>query len=261
MLKKIFLFLIFLFLIFIALNGCSKNETATEPVATPTNTPAPGTISGVLSGLPANIAPYTVFVDNDLNKANGTITEVSGTYSSGNGTQPYSVTVTGGTYYVYAFLDLNYNGIPEPLEYFGVYGATYPAYPGAPNVSVNGGIITADITMVSATANCYGTITLPADGAGNTYTIIADLDGDGNTTDDFITMVSSTVSGTSLPYLILIPFPCSFYIYCVVDMDGSGGSPNTGDFVGIYGGFPGTPITITDLSVLNGPYNFSLTVY
>ena len=245
-------------LILIAGFGCAKSESPAEPAPTATPTPQDGTVSGTLSGLPASPAPYYVYIDNDLIEANGFITQGAGVYTSGTGTQAYSVTVSGGTYYVYAFADLNSNGVPETGEYFGNYGAAYPLYPSSAGVSVDGGISTADISMAAATANLSGTITLPGDATGKTYTMVADLDGDGETSDDFVTVYSNAASGATIPYSITIPYACTFYLYCVVDMDGSGGAPNTGDYIGVYQTFPtGTPITITDLSASNGPYDFA----
>ncbi len=246
------------FLLF-ALSNCSK-ESSPEPAPTPTNTPAPGTIAGTLTGLPDSNGYYVMYVDTDLNMGNGIVTKVEGSYT-GAGSQAYSVTVTGGTFYVYAILDVNYNGIPDVGDYLGVYGATYPSYPTNKNVSVNGNTATAYISMASAIVNMYGTITLPASVMNKQYRIIVDLDGNLATTNDFLTGEIAMVAGDTINYSIVEPFPTTVYIYCYVDVDDSG-DLNTGDYVGIYQTLPsGTPVSITNLGTLNGQYNFTLAVY
>jgi len=242
------------------LSNCSK-ESGPEPVPTPTNTPVPGTIAGTLTGLPVSNGYYVVYVDTDLNIGNGIVTKVEGLYNTGSGSQAYSVTVTGGTFYVYAILDTDYNGAPDAGDYLGVHGATYPSYPANKNVSVNGNIATADITMAAAIANMYGAITLPMSVSNKQYKIIVDLDGNYTTINDYLTFETALVAGDTINYSIVEPFPTTVYIYCYVDVDDSG-DLNTGDYVGIYQTLPtGTPISITNLGTLNGPYNFTLVEY
>lgn len=236
--------------------------TAT-PTATPTSTPAPGSVVGNLL-LPSSQSGFTyqVLVDNDINYANGVVNMTVGTCPAAT-TIPYSMTVSAGTYYVYAVIKSASAPTMPPIagDYLGVNGATYPAYPASANVVVNWGMTTGgtDINMILAANNVYGTMTMPANSNG--MNILIALDDDGNVSNGGIVTLEikqiSGMTGTTYNYSTLCFVPGSFYIFAMVDNDASGlpGAPTTGDYLSFT---PTGPVTI-DPAMMNGPHNLTLT--
>ncbi len=268
--KKIILFLILclsvvLFIIF----GCSKSESPTTPAAptatlTPTatfvstSTPAPSpNISGNLF-LPASASgkQFAVIADNDNNTANGYVSSLIGICPAATNFN-YSIQVPNGTYYVYAYVDVNNSGLTGPggLDYYGMYGSQV--------TTPNGGV---DITLTQLPITVTLNITQPGNAAGNsaffglftgnTYEILnagpvagGDLACPSGTNYNVTFTVNPADAGT-------------YYLIGFVDVDGSCGSnptncfPQEGDYLKIYGGsgvnWPASPnVTINNDITLN----------
>jgi hypothetical protein len=230
--------------------GSGKNITCVmfpslTPAPTPTLVPAPtpggstGTVSGTIN-VPAGQAgkDMKVVIDMDFSPDNpNTLAQITLTVTD-NSAHTYDYTFTGiptGTYYVYTAC-MNHNSPLLPGDALGVYGSTYPSFPASRNVTVNNGAITtANITMVVATANVTGRMYLPGNAAGKTYYVVIDSDTNGGNNGQ-VGMAYGIVP-TSNPYVdysMVLPLPGNWYIYGGVDMDGSGGAPNCGDYFGFY---------------------------
>ena len=78
-----------------------------------------------------------------------------------------------------------------------------------------------------------GTVTLPASVTTETYAVYIDNNANGG--DGYIWMAGGTISGSAIPYSISEVDAGTYFIYCLVDVDDSGG-PTAGDYAGIYGG-------------------------
>lgn len=215
----------------------------TYPVTyqTPTPVPTPYGGSGEISGtitIPAgqNTKTLMLFIDMDLNPNNGNeLTKTAETVISTDNAGTFDYTVTGlpvGTYYVYAAATTG--GPVESGDPVGIYGTTYPVFPGSPNVSVtDSGNTQADITMVVTTANLWGRMYLPAAAPGKNYYVLLDTDTDGS--NGFISLATGVCGGSPyVDYSLAVPLPGNYYVYGYVDVDSSGGAPNCGDYIGFY---------------------------
>ncbi|ACL70752.1 Ig-like domain-containing protein [Halothermothrix orenii] len=86
---------------------------------------------------------YIVFIDTDTDSGNGQEAFIAGEYTNKDQIS-YSASVTPGTYYVYAMVDLDNNS--EYVEAMGYYGVTPPDIPGEPNAVIpESGSVTLDI--------------------------------------------------------------------------------------------------------------------
>jgi uncharacterized protein (DUF2141 family) len=164
--------------------------------------------------------------------------------------------VPDGTYYIYAYVDINNSGLTGPggLDYFGVYASN-------PVTTPNGGV---DIYLMQLPMTVTLNVTLPGSAPGKYgfFTIFAD--------NDYNTLSGEPVAGTE----IICPSGTSFqviftvapedagtyYLTGMVDADGScsdkGCFPQAGDYLKIYGGsgvnWPASPnVTINNDITLN----------
>ncbi|HRU40315.1 MAG TPA: hypothetical protein P5511_10595, partial [Candidatus Goldiibacteriota bacterium] len=166
-----------------------------------------------------------------------------------------------GSVYVYAVVKsssaLQYP--PKQGDYIGIYGYDWPSLPSVPNVvsaanTMTGGI---NINMTAAVNNVTGTITFPAGADYSDILLALDSDGDGSNGGIVFLDINQIPGGTGTEYGygLLCIFPGSWYIYGMVDNDGSGlpGAPTSTDFVGQTG-----PHSMDPASA-NGPYNFTWT--
>ncbi|MGD8306739.1 MAG: hypothetical protein PVF17_08810 [Ignavibacteria bacterium] len=107
-----------------------------------------------------------------------------------------------------------------------------------------------------------GTLTLPAVANGKTFAVIIDNDSDGD--NGFLYSVTGTCSsGTTLNYSINNVAEGNYYIYAVVFVVGdTTQGPQTGDYLGIYGGTISNPPTSRNASVpSSGTVTFNITLY
>jgi hypothetical protein len=217
--------------------GCSK---------TPSNPgPTYGAISGTIS-LPAGPNQsgkmWEVIVDTDLTHSNGITRMVYGICNSSM-TVPFSVTAAAGSYYVYGMVKVTSGAQDTPCggDFVGVNGALWPLFPGTAGVDVVNGETTSgvDITLIVASDNVTGTLTLPLNAEGKNYLVFIDDDGNGgNGGIEYLRIRNiSGSSGTTYAYSALLMFPGTFYITAQVDVNNSGlpGSPNGGDYAGQRG--------------------------
>ncbi len=242
-------------LIFILIFGCNKTKTPSTPgdvqptatitytftatssaTATATATPVTGTVTGSII-LPSDKSgwEYTVFIDSDLNTANGIINRIIGVCNSSLAI-PYSMTATSGTFYVYGAVLSDPSKGPRLNDLAGVYGTTFPVFPVSPNVNVITGSVTSgvDINMAAITNNVSGTITLPAPVTAKAYVVI--LDTDMNPSNGYYSADTGLVSGSSRNYALAAVLPLDYYIYALVDRDSSGleTGATSGDYYGYY---------------------------
>ena len=234
--------------------------TATITV-TMTSTPNYGTLSGNLV-LPAaqNGVIYTVLVDTDMNFANGINTMIMGLCGS-SASVPYSLTITPGSYYVYALVKTAgcAECPPEAGDYLGWLGAVYPANPAAANtvITANNTLSGQNINMVQAVNNVYGSVITSTNCDTKNILIAADTDADPAAGVFYLKV--APVSGTTgigpyyYSYGALCYFPGSFYFTALIASNGHAlpGAPEPGDFAGNTGAH-----TI-DPAVSNGPFDIT----
>lgn len=241
------------------------------PTFTPTNTAIPtitptqitaGTITGNLI-LPAaqNGDMWWIGVDDDLNPLNGLKANAEGLCGASTNV-PYTINnVPAGTYYVYAWIDANGSQMDgcDVGDYFGVYGATYPNFPGAPNVTVIGGNTTSNININMGVGNANVTckVNFPGDAAGADGGCVVDNDTDGGNGYLSLHFVPSFPSGTSYTFQLCVPLPGTYYIYSLVDKvdppDINQG-PQSGDYFGQY------PTAVYIIPSNNYSFTFNTTI-
>lgn len=248
----------------------TATNTAVIPGGTvtiaPTSTPNPsGNLSGNLT-LPAAASGKTfqVIVFSSIADliSGGTTYNFSGVCGASTTIAYGPIAVPTGTYFVIGVVDNDNSGqAPTVGDYIGVYGTTYPTWPGAANVVIADATpVTANITLATANKNLSGTLTLPYAVAGRTYVVILDSDtngGNGHVTAEFGVCGTST----SVSYSMLSPLPGTFYLYAIVDITGfltGGGGPISGDYYGIYGGDPG--VSFTTNPSINDTKNITLSI-
>ena len=223
----------------------THSSTATQsPTNTieATSTPNPsGNLSGTLT-LPAAAVgkSFGVTVVSDLSSiGSGTTYDYKGICGAGTSISYGPMAVPTGTYYIVAYVDKDDSGgAPNAGDNVGVHGTTYPTWPGAANVIIADSTpVTKNVTLVAATNNLSGTLTLPAAAFGKVYAVILDTDTDGGNGYLSATMGACGLS-TSVTYNMLCPIPGYYHLYAVVDntgfMNGGGGGPTTGDYFGFY---------------------------
>ena len=248
----------------------TATNTAVIPGGTvtviPTSTPNPsGNLSGTLT-LPAAASgkQYNITIVANISDliSGGTTYHATGVCGSNTTVSYGPIAVPTGTYFVIAVVDTDNSGqAPTVGDYIGVHGTTYPTWPGAANVSItNTDPVTADVTLVAATNNLSGTLTLPAAIPGRTYVVILDNDTDGS--NGYITTKYGVCgTGVSVNYSMLSPLPGNYYLYAIVDITGfllGGGGPTNGDYLGFYGG--DTPATFLANPNINDIKNITLNI-
>lgn len=285
--KRLFLFLITVFtVVLFVIFGCSKSESPTKPTTqtatpivtqVPTSTAVPTAnvnISGTLY-LPfvANGKQYKVVVDNDTNISNGVEAELIGVCGSSTAID-YSMAVTAGTYYVYAFVDVNNSGLISAggLDYYGIYG-------GEPGTQVLTPATLVNINLAQLPITVTLNVTQPGNASGrqgffgiflnNDYSIIS--------TGPVAGVGIICPSGTSyqITFTVSPDDAGTYYLFGFVDVDGSCGGmgclPQEGDYLKVYGGsgvnWPASPnVTINgditlNLALVNVIPNVSGTAY
>ena len=250
--------------------GGTPTSTITPGGPTFTFTATPCAISGtVIMPAVSNGIGWYVLIDNDSDGGNGAPVMITGT-TTGSNQFVYNAMVSPGTYYIYAVVDLSgqvtVSG-PKPGDYMGYFGAIPPLNPpGAPNVSASclgiydfnldiippagsptftitpGGpsaTSTATVTITPQLANVSGTITMPAVSSGKDWFVLFDDDVDGG--NGFAFVATGTTSGTNQFAYNTEAAPGTYYVYAVVDENGTGmpSGPVSGDYAGVYGGGPG----------------------
>ncbi len=262
--KKLLLFMLVFFMIILISVDCSKKSQSTTPnTPVATATPVGGTISGNII-LPAAELGVTwqVLVDTDMNFNNGITNMVVGICPLGATSIPYSVTAPAGTYYVYALVKTAGALTSPPIagDLLGWDGALYPASPSSAGVILNSQqqLAGQNITMVAATSNVSGTITMPANANGLPIILIISPTTNPAVAEFYVNVTPvAGMTGTTYNYSTLCYMPGSFYITAQVSGDGSGlpRPPKTGDYVGQ------SVQETMDPTLSNGPYNFSLTTF
>jgi len=193
MIKKLFSIL-FLGIIFISVNlstGCTSKGPA-GPASTPTRVPVVNvtgsiTLPAAQTGKTIMVAFYSSLAD--LGSPNNTFT---GTCTSNP--MPYSLTVSAGSYYIIAVVDVDNNSMylsPNAGDYVGVYGVTWPAWPASKNAAVSTTTSAFDLTLVTAVNNISGTITIPSDQTGKEFWVFLDQDTNGGNSNYVCTDVVS----------------------------------------------------------------------
>jgi hypothetical protein len=242
--KRIFSAIVFSVIVFMLAFGCSKKNPS-GPAATATNTPtmtavptSTAVVSPNLSGAvtvpsDANGKHFAVVVDNDTNTANGYVAKFDGIVNATS--LPYAFLVTAGTYYVYAYVDMNNSGMTGPggMDYFGNYGSWTAVVPTATAVDFN---CTNQLDM-TITMN----ITVPADCTGK---YIYNMLMQGNSYDDFFDPKAGDAhaapSGTTFTNTFKVPHADAgvYYLVVFIDKDSSCNKdclPLEGDYLRIYG--------------------------
>jgi hypothetical protein len=256
------------FVLAIMISGCqSKRSTPSTPsspaTATATSTPSSpptatatatadtgvGYITGTVT-LPGSKSgeELKVFIVNNLiDVVNNQINSMKVALDTQTSVA-FSLTATAGTYYVIAAV-MPSVGPPALGDYVGIYGATYPAFPAARNVTVHGGLTTtADVAAQTVVNSISGTITFPAavSATPHYYFVIMkqtaasfvtgqNIFGDENGIIGMVPLGSTTSpSATSITYSIPILIPGSYVISVLVDSTNNGEIISTGDFVGTF---------------------------
>ncbi len=267
--KKIMLVLLSIFsVVLFIISGCSKSEspsapavptatnTATNtPVSTSTMAPSPNISGNLYLPASANGKQYVVIADDDNNTANGYVSALVGVCPDATSIN-YAMEVTSGTYYVYAFVDVNNSGLTGPggLDYFGEYNSN-------PVTTPDGGV---DITLSQLPITVTLNVTLPGNAAGmiGFFGIFP--------TNDYSIIESGPTAGTNISCPSGTNFQVTFnldpadagtyYLLGFVDADGNCGGPDCfpqeGDYLKIYGGsgvnWPASPnVTINNDITLN----------
>jgi hypothetical protein len=249
--------------------GCKSNASPSSAgpegtaTITPTFTavPSPGTFSGTITGLSNDQAGKNLYItlDMDLDYADGYAARLTLTASSGTSIAYSFPQVAGGHYNVSAWIDMDSNTIPGVADYYGSYGATYPAMPAVQNVEINGDTAGIDITVVKLTANVSGTITFPGDAAGKKYIVAIDNDNvgtNGGQRTYYSDYCATPGPTTAVNYSLCVPFPMNnFTVYCLVSMNGHllATGKESGDYVNFV---PGN--NLADPAFPVSPINFSL---
>ncbi|HDT15088.1 MAG TPA: hypothetical protein ENN55_02650, partial [Firmicutes bacterium] len=216
----------------------SEDKGPSGPAPTPTNTPVPGVIEGtVYLPEPCEGKIIRVIVDEDFNF--GTVKkEYHGVCGPGN-EAGYSITVTPGSYYVYAFVmeGDDYSMPPVAGDYIGVYGGEWPSvFPASPNLHLSeGGFETADMTAAAGYSNMTGTVEIPSSCVGCEYIIILDA-GPNEMGEGISGIARGFIAGSedTFDYELLFPFPGTYALYGFVDKSGTGieSGVRTGDYIG-----------------------------
>jgi len=241
-------------------NGIPPTPTA---IPTPSSAGGTGNISGTIS-LPSgqNGKELMVWLDMDFNPTNGNEVATFTVNPIAAVTESYTFTgVPVASYYIYC-ATTDGSGPPVAGDAIGVYGTTWPAFPGSRNASVtNGGNLTADITMVTGTNNVSGRVTMPTGAATRDYAVLLDWDIDGG--NGALSMVTGTLANANnyFDYSLFMPLPGNYYIYAAVDSDSPydlmSDGPKCDDWMGYYN-FP-TAVYMTPAQTNTGK-NFSVNV-
>lgn len=233
----------FYLILFFVVFSCSRKNTPLSPEGVPTLTPTiitspTGTIptpgatlsipldNGVITlNLPASATGknYYIYVFDTFtgfSDADAVISGICGTEPS----NPYSLNLPAGNYYMVAYIDNDNNGIPSPGDYVGVYDALWPEWPtGATMTITDGENINCSINLVTGSANLIGRVNLYETAPGKSCQIFLDVDTD-YTNSNYIAYTSILIweGILSVDFSLLVLVPGNYYIYAGVDMDNSG---------------------------------------
>lgn len=207
-----------------------------------------GTVSGTVTIPDGHTDKYLMLmIDVDLNPNNGnTVGEYS--MSIGDEKSPaYMVeNVPAGTYYIYTVV-LTQGGPPLSGDALGVYGATYPAFPGSANAVVLAGeTLTANITAVTAAANFSGRVHMPASvPAGRKWAVIVGYNASVENPDAFV-VASGDINTTNnyFDYSLLLPLPGQYFVYSIIDSAMPDDLFTNGISCGDYFGFYNIPMPV-----------------
>lgn len=248
--KGIIAILCFFVLALLFAFGCTKtNPTEPDPqpaasitptvTAQPTSTPAASpNLSGTIT-FPADAVgkQFAVMADTDTNTANGNTAVFYGTINAV--TEDYLFEVPAGSYYIYAFVDMNGSGLisgPGGLDYIGDFNNWSAASTGSTGLDFNCNTKIKPVITVN--------LTLPADAAGRDYFLVLLS---GNTLADLGEKPVGQTSGIapagtqfSVSFSVETDEPGPYYLSAYVDANGNGGSeggfPDEGDYIKVYGG-------------------------
>lgn len=228
---------------------------ASKGPAAPANAPAPGTPTATPTATVTSTATAVIVVTGNITMPAlqtgrtirvsfySSLADLSSPDNSFTGTctanpMPYSLTLSAGSYYAVAVVDVDNNSMtlsPNAGDYAGVYGAVWPAWPGAKNAAVSASSTAFDISLVTAGNNITGTITIPADQTGKQFWVLLDQDTNGGNSNYAAIEMVACPAGTAIPYGMVVLIPGTYYLYGGVNVDNSNGPPNSGDYIGFYG--------------------------
>ncbi len=261
----VYLVAVFLTASLLSFTGCGSSPSApADPTPVPTVS-----VTGNLN-LPGaqNGKAFKVSYYSSLSDLSNPVNSLSGTCGA-SATVPYSLTVSAGSYYITAVVDVDSNTFffsPNAGDYLGVYGTTWPVWPGSKNAAVSSGSSSFDVNLVTASNNLSGTITIPADQAGKQYWVLVDQDTNGGNSNYAALQMGNLPSGTAIPFAVVVMVPGTYYLYGGVNMDSSG-PPVTGDYIGFYGvssppyyNSPASPNLTIDVAA-SDVKNFSESIY
>lgn len=250
MIKKIFA----ITLIFILAAGCNKKDDSTGPTVTnDQNLVATWDLGSMkVNGAAANQNNFEGIPIKIIFNSNGTGTAQLSDY----GGAAYNVTFTWSS----TGNQLNI----QPAGQNPVVG-TYTISVNSLIFSFVEGTDTMEFTFTktgaAGGATVMGTLTLPAAANGNTWLVIID---DNFTPDDGYNYMTSGVAGTttSINYSINNVSAGTYLIYAAICQSaGCPNGPQSGDFVGIYGGTYSNPPTQANATVpASGTVTFNITV-
>ena len=209
------------------------------------------TISGTVT-MPAAAEGnnYTIIIETDFDPTTGSIAVLNGVCGDGT-TFDYSIsTVPGGTYFVYAFIDMDDSLFLTTGDYLGWYGGSGSMPPAEVNAVVpDSGSVVFDFPVGvygEALTTVNGTITLPEVAEGKQYSIYIDTDFD--LVNGYTAIEEGACDSTlTIDYSIGEISEGSYFVFAFVDIDSSGGYTSF-DFLGVYGGDPVTPNAVVPSS-------------
>ncbi|MCX8094360.1 MAG: hypothetical protein N3E50_09390 [Candidatus Goldbacteria bacterium] len=240
---QIFLIMIFIQMSFLFFN-CSRHNPPTMPESIPTSTatviPSYGTVKGTLNlPTPAVGKNYYIYLFDSFEGFSHAEATTYGVCGAGVSI-PYSITVSAGSYYMVVIIDTDNNGMslsPNPGDYVGVYGVTWPQWPVSANVIIsNGQILNYDIDLVTGFANVSGYVNVYSMAPGKNFYIF--VDNDTNPVNSNHVAYSNIILSDgvlSVDYSLLVLIPGTYYIYAGVDVNDSGLPFNSGDQLGNWG--------------------------
>jgi uncharacterized protein (DUF2141 family) len=228
-------------LLSVSMCGCSSGSSGDDP-----DPSEKAVVEGtILLPLSVTDTAYKVIVDSDADGTNGATAIETGTITGD--TISYSISdVDAGTYYVYCLVDVDgSSGAPNTGDYFGVYAGKNGAgtfsdyFPASANVTVPStgtvsfSFVAYSYSVPTGSTTVSGTVSLPASVSNKTYYVV--IDANTSKSDGYASIASGATSGSSISYTLEYVDAGTYYIYCLVDVDGSG-APTANDYFGAYGG-------------------------
>ncbi len=241
------------------LNSDSDTDRSAVVAGTWTSVmPAVYEVSGTIA-LPSDATGKKYYVGIDSNDDGGDgMNYITGTVSGS--TIDYSVGgIPAGTYFMHLVVDVDDSWGDEEAgpvangDYWAFYGMTGGNPPESATLVIDGDR-TVDLTAVTfvsetgeGTNTVSGTITLPVSVSEKTYYICLDTNLNGD--DGMEGFLSEQVTGTSINYSFSNVSDGTYYLYAIVDMDGSGEGISSGDYWMFNGMVNSNPSTAESIDV------------